>query len=163
MKRLLSFCAFWVLLSACDKRLPGGIVDVGLKVFVYDSNGNNLLNSNTGTGFNFEDISFEFSDLEGRILHAWQFEMNNPRLFEDTIRGNSFRLSSFVTRTKITPNPWVKIYWPDNTVDTVTYEIYDDKNRVTSITKVLVNGELAWPVLDAQKQESRFISFVKDV
>lgn len=115
-------------------------------IYVQDKSGHDLLNPENSNSFKLEDIGFEFYHDEGIIRRSGQFEINNPVIYTDKDNGSWLWLSPKAIQGKgYSENSWVRIYWPDNSVDTFDFEIYDDHKNAVFATKVYVNNTQVWP------------------
>lgn len=135
--------------------------DAVTHIYIQDESGNDLLNPDNLNGFKLEDIRFEFYHDEGRILHSGQFEINNPVIYAHREKGYWLWLSPSATQERTPEDSWLRIYWPDHSVDTLDFEVYDDHQNVIAVTKVYLNKVQVWPDPMNNPEGLRNITIIK--
>lgn len=151
-----------IMTFSCEKNRLGDVVDVGLNIYVSDSKGNDKLNQSTPTAYLLNDIRFEYERQEGTFLSVEEFPINKPML--TMINGKyCLQISPTIDQYLSIPNKcWVKIYWPDGSIDQIEYIVEKPSETVEVVSEVYVNNKLSWSAVNTEDKDSpRSIRIIK--
>lgn len=163
MKNLLFLCS--LLLFSCSKDNNGSqstSIDTGIKIYLKDANGNNLLDTP-----NYKEKTIKVLYLiNNEVKEFFEPHLDNPRAFRFIIdeRPLPLRMGLGPNTTETEEFPITYIQWNETDTDTVKCHFRRANGKdgtLIQCDKIWYNNKFVWDMSNPEDRDDRSITIIK--